>query len=198
MQYHPLGVYISMTHSSNPNVMIEDISTLSSEKVSSSRPRRIIVIIVSALAIVIVLCATLGIVTFGRGILSVSEEQAALHPVLDRFMHAMLARDTSRAYELFATRAQRQMTRVDLEAMLAGNNSILFDGYQSLTITSTSLSTISNTDPNVPQGFVATVSGTIAYTGEVQGNFQATLEKEGKSWRLDRIDITVPPSKALP
>jgi hypothetical protein len=74
---------------------------------------------------------------------------------------------------------------------------VLFDGYQSLAIESTNITNSVNTNPDVPQGHVATVSGTITYTGSVTGSFRATLEQEAGTWRLDAINITVPPSKTL-
>ncbi|MDZ4721948.1 MAG: hypothetical protein SH847_26095 [Roseiflexaceae bacterium] len=47
------------------------------------------------------------------------------------------------------------------------------------------------------QGLVATVIGTITYTGQITGSFRAILEKEAGVWQLDAINITVPPSKTL-
>jgi hypothetical protein len=112
-------------------------------------------------------------------------------------MRAMVARDVNGAYALFSTRAQRQTAIADLHALDTGANYVLFDGYQSLAIESTNITNSVNTNPDVPQGHVATVSGTITYTGSVTGSFRATLEQEAGTWRLDAINITVPPSKTL-
>jgi hypothetical protein len=75
---------------------------------------------------------------------------------------------------------------------------VLFDGYQSVTIDTTNLTSAVNTNPDVPQGSVATVNGTVTYTGSVTGSFRATLEKEDGDWRLFLINVTVPPSKIQP
>lgn len=161
------------------------------------RSRRTLFIVVSIIALSLCACVGIAALTIGRGILSLGTEQATITPVLDQFMQAMVSRDVNGAYALFSTRAQRQTPITDVETMFEGANYVLFEGYQSLTIESTNLSTNVNTDQDVPQGQVATVSGTITYAGDITGSFRATLEKEGGAWRLHAINITVPPSKAL-
>ena len=165
---------------------------------SASRSQRTLVMVVSALALVLLLCIGLGVFVLSRNLVGVSKAQADISPLLDTFMQAMVAHDTDRAYQLFSTRAQHHIALRDIEALHTGANYVLFDGYQSLSTTTTSISTIANTDPTIPQGIVATVSGTVLYAGDIHGTFQATLEKEQDTWRLDRIDITVPPRKMLP
>jgi len=161
------------------------------------RSRRNWLIVASVVAVVICACVGIGAFTIGRSILGISTEQTAITPVLDQFMQAMVARDSNRAYALFATRAQRQTALADLTQLYTGPNYVLFDGYQSLKIESTNITSGVNTNPDVPQGVVATVTGTISYSGQVTGSFRATLEKEAGVWRLDAINITVPPSKTL-
>jgi len=165
--------------------------------ISLSPSRRNLLIVISVVAVVICACVGIGAFTIGRGILGSVTEQAAITPVLDQFMQVMVARDSHRAYALFSTRAQRQTALADLTQLYTGPNYVLFDGYQSLTIESTNITSAVNTNPDVPQGLVVTVTGTITYTGQVTGSFRATLEKEAGIWRLDAINITVPPSKTL-
>jgi len=133
--------------------------------------------------------------TIGRSILSISTEQAAITPVIDRFMQAMTQRDANAAYHLFSSRAQRQMPIADLTKLVDGPNYALFDGYQSITIDSTNLTSAINTNPDEPQGTVASVNGKVTYLGGVTGTFRATLEKEVDDWRLFFINVTVPPEK---
>jgi hypothetical protein len=166
------------------------------ERILGSRRRWLIIIAVVAVGICA--CVGVGVLTLGRTFMGINQEQAAIAPVIDAFMQAIQARDTNRAYQLFSTRAQRQTAIVDLEALTTEPNYVLFDGYQSAIIDSTNLSTIANIDPNLPQGIVATVNGTITYAGGIEGTFRATLEKENNVWRLHAINITVPPSKTLP
>jgi len=164
---------------------------------SLPRSRRNLLIVISIIAVVICACVGIGVFTIGRGILRISTEQAALTPILDQFMQAAVAQDSPRAYALFSTRAQRQMPIAAIDTLTTGANAVLFESYQSLTIESTNITNSVNTNPDVPQGHVATVSGTISYTGNVTGSFRATLEQEAGTWRLDAINITVPPSKTL-
>jgi hypothetical protein len=159
--------------------------------------RRNLLIIISVVAIAICACGGIAAFTIGRGILGITAEQTAMTPVLDQFMRAMVARDVTAAYALFSARAQRQTPIADLTALDTGANYVLFEGYQSLTIDSTNITNSVNTSPDQPQGQVATISGTITYANTITGSFRATLEKEAGTWRLDAINITVPPSKTV-
>jgi hypothetical protein len=163
-----------------------------------TKSRRTLWIILGSLSGLFVLCIVLAALVIGRNILSISTEQASITPVIDRFMHAMTQHDAQAAYRLFSSRAQRQTPLADLSTLLDGPNSVLFDGYQSVTIDSTNLTSAVNTNPDVPQGSVATVNGTVTYAGSVTGSFRATLEKEDGDWRLFFINVTVPPSKIQP
>ena len=163
-----------------------------------TKSRRTLWIILGSVSAVLVLCIVLAALVIGRSVLSISTEQAAITPVVDRFMHAMTEHDAQAAYRLFSTRAQRQTPIANLTTLLEGPNYVLFDGYQSVTIDATNLTSTVNTNPDVPQGSVANVNGTVTYTGGVSGSFRATLEKEDGDWRLFYINVTVPPSKINP
>jgi hypothetical protein len=161
-------------------------------------PRRRWLMIIALVAVGICACVGVGVFTVGRTFMGITQEQQTIAPVIDEFMQTMVARDTNRAYRLFSTRAQRQTAIADLEALTTGPNYVLFDGYQSVAIDSTNLSTIANVDPDVAQGIVATINGTVTYADGIAGTVRATLEKEAGTWRLHAINITVPPSKTLP
>jgi hypothetical protein len=49
--------------------------------------------------------------------------------------------------------------------------------------------------PNLPQGTVAEVHGTLSYAGGFTAKFYAALEQEGGAWRLFSITIDLPPGK---
>jgi hypothetical protein len=155
-------------------------------------------LIITGLVLVVCLgvcvCLALGGGAFG----SIFKEQAPVEAVIDNFMKAMVQKDTETAFSLFSTRARRQMDIKDLEKMLKGNNYALFDGYQSIQISNFNVSVAANTNPDQPQGKVAKVNGTVLYTGNISGSFDAVLEKEGNTWRLHGINITVPPDKIAP
>jgi hypothetical protein len=138
-----------------------------------------------------ILCLALGGASFARVIL----EKAPIASVLDAFMQDMAAKDADRAYALFSPRSQRQTPLADLEAMLQGNNYKLFEGYLSLSVNQINLSAAVNTDPDAPQGNVASVSGTVTYNNGFTGSFTAVLEKVDGVWMLYGIDIRVPPDK---
>lgn len=162
------------------------------------KSRRTLFFVLGGIAGAIFLCVALAAVLIGRSILSIASEQAAIAPVVDHFMQAMAQRDANAAYQLFSSRAQRQTTLANISKLLDGANYVLFDGYQSVAIDSTNLTNAVNTNPDVPQGTVAEVSGKVSYRGGVTGTFRATLEKEGDAWRLFSINVVVPPDKLQP
>lgn len=138
------------------------------------------------------LCALLMIGTsFGKAMMS----RAPVEAVLDQFMREMLARDADAAYELFSPRVQRQISVDEVQAMLGGNNYVLFDGYQSLSIVNLNISVAANTNQNEPQGTVASVDGEIFYTGGISGRFDAVLEEVDGQWMIHFVNVTVPPDK---
>ena len=143
-------------------------------------------------------CSIICIAVIGLGVYSANksvDERAPVMAVLDSYMRYMVARDAESAYALFSPRAKRQIPLSEIQAMFEGNNYILFDGYQSLTVTDFTITKGVNTNPDVPQGTVAKVSGTITYKGGFQGSFSSVLEKVDGTWQLDGISVVVPPSK---
>jgi hypothetical protein len=144
------------------------------------------------------LCSIICIVLAVTGVGKVIMENAPVESVLDTFMKNMEAKDIESAYNLFSPRAQQQVPIADLEKMIEGNNYVLFDGYQSLSVKKLELKAVVNSNPNLPQGTVANVTGTISYEGGFTGSFTAVLEKVDGTWRLYHIQVTVPPDKLQP
>jgi hypothetical protein len=107
----------------------------------------------------------------------------------------MTHRDVEQAYSLFSTRAKRQIAVSKFEELMGGSNFALFEGYKKVEVQNIKLVDAFNTNPDVPQGKVANVSGQVTYEGDYLGSFQATLEKEAEGWRLHFINVTVPPHK---
>lgn len=125
----------------------------------------------------------------------VNTEKAPIELVVNDFMRYMADRDVESAYTLFSPRAQQQIPRSKIQEMLEGNNYLLFEGYQSLSVSNISISFVVNTNPDVPQGTVAKVTGIINFEGGIQGSFDGTLEEVDGTWMIDGIYVTVPPDK---
>lgn len=138
------------------------------------------------------------IAIFGTILFKVATEMAPVESVLDAFMQDMETKDVESAYALFSPRVQRQMPVDDIQTMIDGNNFVLFDGYQSLSVEYLTLTAAVNTNPDTPQGTVAEANGFVEYSGGFTGNFSATLEKVDGKWMIYRIDIIVPPDKFRP
>jgi len=163
----------------------------------SNRPLWVILAVV-ATVVVCCLCIMLCMGTVGAGLWKASAEIKPVQAVLDAYMKAMAARDVDSAYDLFSPRGQKAATLAKLREMLQGNNYVLFENYESLTIVNFNISAAANTDPNAPQGTVAKVEGKITYSDGFQGSFNGTLEKVDGTWKIYGIFITVPPNKIQP
>jgi hypothetical protein len=125
----------------------------------------------------------------------VNLEIAPVTSVLDSYMKFLVVKDTNSAYALFSPRAQRQFPISKIEELIQGKNYLLIEGYQSLSIQKINIAATINSNSDIPQGTVATVSGITRYDGNIQGTFTGTLEKVNGKWLIDGINITVPPDK---
>lgn len=159
------------------------------------KTKKTIWIIIGIAIAVIGLCSIVCVAVLGTTISKVLTEKTPVELVLDTYMRHMLNKDAESAYALFSPRAQRQIPISKVQEMLEGNNFFLFEGYQSLSVSTLNIGTLVNTDPNIPQGTVAKVTGVLNFDGNIQGTFNGTLEKVGDEWMLDGIYITVPTNK---
>ena len=159
-------------------------------------------IVAGSIVSVLCLCAlavlAVTVPTLIKSVIAVMQERAPVTAVLDSFMQKMTARDTRGAYALFSPRAQRQVPVSTVEKLDQGNNYVLFEGYQSLTVDNLTLTAALNTNPDVPQGTLANVSATVTYEGGFKGKLTGTLEKVNGVWMIDRVYVTVPPDKLQP
>jgi hypothetical protein len=152
--------------------------------------------IISGIALgVLCLCSIICIALVVLGANKIKSEEAPVISVIDSYMKFMVAKDAESAYALFSPRAQRQVPISKVEELLEGNNYIIFEGYQKLDLTNFNVSAALNNNPDLPQGTVATVTGTITYDGGIQGTFNGTLEKVDGKWLINSMYNNVPPSK---
>jgi hypothetical protein len=128
-------------------------------------------------ALVVGLCLFMGLcgVVFGAGILKVTIEKPKVERVIDKFMSAMAAKDADKAYTLLSTHSKKKASLADVEKLLNGNNYLLFDGYQSVTIPNFTLNAAFSSDADMPQGTFAQADGTIAFRGGFKGTVNAVL-----------------------
>lgn len=171
-----------------------DPDIVSPQPDTSKRNLRVIL----GIAVVFILCSILCVALVVTGAGKLMRETAPVELVLDRFMTDMEAKVVESAYALFSPRVQRQMPIDDLENMIAGNNYVLFDGYQTLSVENLNLTAAATTNPDLPQGTVAKVDGTVSYDDGFIGDFAAVLEKVDGTWKLFSIKINVPPDKFQP
>ena len=143
----------------------------------------------------ICLCATLCALVFGSSLLGVATQKDAVAKVIDASMQAMSKKNANQAYALFSKRTQRQVPISKVEEALQGANFAVYDGYLKIEITSLTIGPQVNTNPDVPQGTVAKVAGTVTYEGGYKGQFQAILEQEDSEWKVDGLNVTAPPQK---
>jgi hypothetical protein len=161
----------------------------------SKKSNKNIWLIVGIAIVVLCLCSIACVAIFGAGMYKIYTEKAPVESVLNDYMRYMATKDAESAYALFSPRAQRQIPISKIQEMLEGNNYFLFEGYQSLSVSNLNISAAANTNPDMPQGTVAKVTGVINFEGGIQGSFNGTLEKVDGKWMIDGIYVTVPPDK---
>jgi hypothetical protein len=152
-------------------------------------------IVAGLIGILVCFCCAVCLALVALAVGKVFLEKAPVEAVLKSFMTDMKARDAHSAYDLFSPRSKRTTPLKNLEQMLQGNNYILFDGYEDLSVQNLNISAAVNTNPDMPQGTVANVDGTISYANGVTGSFTAVLEKVDGQWKLFNINITFPPEE---
>ncbi len=152
-------------------------------------------IIVGIVLLALCLCSMAFVAIFGTSMYKVYTEKAPVESVLNSYMRYMANKDAESAYRLFSPRTQRLAAISKLQEMLKGNNYILYEGFQSLSVSNINISAVVNTNPDVPQGTVANVTGIINFEGGIQGSFNGILEKVDGKWMIDGVSVSVPPDK---
>ena len=148
-------------------------------------------IVWGGLAALVLLCsATCGPFMFNFAT-SMPGELDAITQVLDKFMQAMANRDAPRAMTFAVTDGEHPVTMEDLETLLQGNNYVLFKDYRELALTEFNL-TQTGADK------YAEVAGQILYEGDFVGEFSANVTKENGGWKIQMIQVHVPPEKFAP
>lgn len=168
----------------------------SSPKVRTGRMRRNLFVV----SVSVLLLTGVGLLRFAAHSMvpDVESQRVSIESVVDKYMRAMELGDATQAYVLFCSRARRQMTLEDVNKQLQGNAIVVFVDYRSAHIDTISVSTLVSTNPDLPQGIVARVGGTISYEDGIQGTFDAVLERSDDQWWLHNIRVTTPPEKAMP
>ncbi len=153
-------------------------------------------LIFSVATIVICCCSIICLIlfVFGQGDnTNLASENEPVQPILDSYMKSMVLRDTESAYALFSPRAQKQFTISNLQELREGDSYMTFEGYQNLTVIQLRIYEIPETDPDSPQGIVATATGLITYEDGAQRDFKSVLEKVEGKWKIDNIYISLLP-----
>ena len=109
---------------------------------TSKRSNKNLWIIAGITIALICICSIICLALIGTGVGKVMVERAPVEAVLDSFMNYMEAKDVESAYALFSPRVQRQIPIDDVQEMIEGNNYVLFDGYQSLSVQNINLTAV--------------------------------------------------------
>lgn len=155
-------------------------------------------IIVSVAASLLCVCVCLCIAIVALVIRQFAVEREPVREVLDAYMQHMAAKEVERAYALLSPRAQRQIPISKLQDLINTDDYVIYAGYRSLSIGNFNLRIGANSNTDIPQGYVATVTGAITYEGGFTGTFNSTLEKVDGEWMIDSIYVTVPLNKVRP
>jgi hypothetical protein len=152
---------------------------------------------------IIIVCALcLGCITIigvsvmlAKGIKGLGNTSQEATTVIESYIRDMAAREYEPAYDLLCPKAQKKVSVEDLKKLTEGNNYELYDGFESISIVNFRSTQAFNTNPNLPQGDVLTLDGSVIYSDDFTGTFSATLEKVDGEWKIFSIFITIPPNK---
>ena len=141
----------------------------------------------------VLLAGVIFLVSRGATDLGKTSKEASL--VIEEFIRHMESKEFDDAYDLFSPRGKKAFTVSDLEKLTEGNNFELYKDFDSILVTNFKATKAFNTNPDLPQGDVLTLDGTVIYSNDYSGTFWATLEKVDGEWKIYSIGINIPPNK---
>jgi hypothetical protein len=120
---------------------------------------------------------------------TLDEDTPAIRAVLNRFMSAMAEQEFGAAFALFAPDVRAELSTADLANLYDLFEGGLFEGYESLAITETTIRR------DLLQGQSLELLATINYDGPLgpfgnQGQLEATLVPEDGEWVLWYVDVS--------
>lgn len=139
----------------------------------------------------IILLTCVSIICGFNVLSSIGRGQAEVEQAIDAYMKDMANRKTDSITERFVTRLDPIVLREQFETV----SYVYFEGYRSLQVNEFRVGPRVTTNPMEPQGTVANVNGTLRYTGNYTGTFEAVLEKDGDNWLIFAINVNVSPEK---
>lgn len=179
----------------------ESVSSLHADSTNTKkRKQRNTLIVVGALGAAVCLCMGICVIAGGWRTITGSRKAALdldeITAVIDEFMVEMEQGNAEAAYALFSARARNQFPLSDLLEMLQGDSYALFEGYESVEVTTWTLQApFYRFGPEPPEGKSVNFRGAVKYEGGITGEVTAVLAEEGDTWRLFQIKVIVPPSK---
>ena len=148
----------------------------------------------------ITVCAALGLlcVTLYAGcvadLFGGDRQAAEAMQVAVRFMQLMKAKTPQAAESLFSQDANPDEVHRELLEVDAGANFVLFEGYQSLTLSGYN---VGHQQGCLLNSHTIELNAVVHYDDGSLGAFSGKLLKENGGWGLTGFNVTVPPAKQL-
>ena len=112
------------------------------------------------------------------------------------FMQKMARKDFESAYSLYAPQAKEEISLSDLQEMIEGSGSLMFEGYKGYTVRDFDLRVPYRIpDGPEPPPYSAKVEGTMFYEGKSSRPFNAVLVLIDDRWAIESLQIDSPPSQ---
>lgn len=136
----------------------------------------------------VALCAFLGFIA-ARLVPDVLEAQDEVQVVINQYMRAMARRDTQDA-QRYLTHDNSLLLYNTLQQMVNPNNGdyAMFDRFQTLQLRNYSVKIVNGKTS-------VRIDGDLLYTNGYRGSLTAVLVKENGAWKIESIDIYIPPQK---
>lgn len=146
-------------------------------------------VVMAILGVCSCLCIGYVLVSIAYSLNTQMRGTAEITPVLKDYMQKMSNRDFQSAAEIFIPEKRQEVYNSTKD--MSDEFFTIFEGYQDLTISNFVLAI--RTDPS--EKFTSKVTGRIDYEGGFTGSFSAILQYVDNEWKIDSIEIVVPPEK---
>lgn len=136
-------------------------------------------------------CGGLCVIPIGRAVYQAATERDDVEQLLTAFLADLEAKDFEACLAHFSARSIR-VASLSTEKMEQLASDPAFRGARTAHITTINVTYAFNSNPDLPQGTVANVSGTATYEDGSTATLQATLEKEDQTWRIHKLVLNRP------
>ena len=120
---------------------------------------------------------------------SMNADKIKIEEAVHEIITALSEENFEEAYSLFLSEAKKEVPISELKKNAEGANFALYDGSESIEIQNFRINTTTNS------GKTSWADGIVHCKGNYSGNFEVFLNFENGIWKVNSLNVTVPPQK---